>query len=62
MLLLEQISQRVLVVMWLGVGVFTLYAGSLGTLGAMYSVLRSEEKQSGQQDRQPQPEGEQQSA
>ena len=44
MLLLDRIGQRVLVVMWLGVGVFTLYTGSLGTLGAMYSVLRSDDK------------------
>jgi hypothetical protein len=46
----RELSQRVMVVMWLGVGVFTLYTGSLGTLGAMYSVLRSEEKNAGSQE------------
>jgi hypothetical protein len=34
-------SQRVLVIMWIGVGVFTLYTGSMSALGAMYSVLRA---------------------
>lgn len=34
-------SQRVLVIMWIGVGLFTLYTGSMSALGAMYSVLRS---------------------
>jgi hypothetical protein len=58
MLLLDQISRRVLVVMWLGVGVFTLYTGSLGTLGAMYSILRSDEKRASQQDSEPNPGGE----
>ena len=44
MLLVEELSQRVVVVIWLGVGVGTLYTGSLSALGAMYSVLRAEEK------------------
>jgi hypothetical protein len=34
-------SQRVSVLMWIGVGVFTLYTGSMSALGAMYSLLRS---------------------
>jgi hypothetical protein len=34
-------TQKVRVVMWIGVAVFTLYSGSMSTLGAMYSSLRS---------------------
>jgi hypothetical protein len=39
-------SQRVLLIMWIGVGVFTLYAGSMSALGAMYSVLRANRQSS----------------
>ena len=34
-------AQRVLVVMWMGVAIFTLYVGSMSTLGAMYSSLKA---------------------
>jgi hypothetical protein len=34
-------TQKVLVVMWIGVLVFTLYTGSMSTLGAMYASLKS---------------------
>ena len=34
-------SQRILVVMWLGVGIFTLYTTSMSALGAMYSSLKA---------------------
>lgn len=34
-------AQKVLVVMWIGVVVFTLYTGSMSTLGAMYASLKS---------------------
>ena len=40
-------SQRVLVLMWIGVGVFTLYTGSMSALGAMYSVLRANRQPTG---------------
>ena len=35
---------RVAVLAWLGVGVFTLYTGSMGTMGAMYSTLREQQR------------------
>jgi len=34
-------SRRILVVMWLGIGVFPLYATSKSALGAMYSGLKA---------------------
>lgn len=37
-------TQKVLVVMWIGVVVFTLYTGSMSTLGAMYSSLKADGK------------------
>lgn len=39
-------TQKVLVLMAIGVGVFTLYTGSMSTLGAMYSSLKSRNKSS----------------
>ncbi len=38
---LLDIGQRFLVIIWIGVGVLTLYTGSMSALGAMFSVLRS---------------------
>lgn len=35
---------RIIVLAWLGVGVFTLYTGSMGTMGAMYSALREQQR------------------
>lgn len=35
---------RFQVLAWIGVAVFTLYTGSMGTLGAMYAALREQEK------------------
>ncbi len=35
-----------LVLVWLGVGVLTMYSASMGSLGAMYGQLRSAEKDS----------------
>ena len=35
---------RVAVLAWLGVLVFTLYTGSMGTMGAMYSALREQQR------------------
>ena len=36
---------RVAVLAWIGVGVFTLYTGSMGTMGAMYSTLRQQQRE-----------------
>lgn len=41
MLLIDP-SQKITVVMWFGVVIFTLYTGSMATLGAMYSSIRAE--------------------
>jgi hypothetical protein len=41
-----ELTQRVLVVMWIGVVVFTLYTGSMSTLGAMYASLKSQRSSS----------------
>jgi MFS family permease len=38
---LSDLGQRFLVIIWIGVGVLTLYTGSMSALGAMFSVLRS---------------------
>ncbi len=35
---------RVMVLAWLGAGVFTLYTGSMSTMGAMYYSLREQQK------------------
>jgi hypothetical protein len=35
-------SQKVTVLMWFGVVIFTLYTGSMATLGAMYSAIRAQ--------------------
>jgi hypothetical protein len=40
-------TQQVLVVMWIGVVVFTLYTGSMSTLGAMYASFKSQRPSSG---------------
>lgn len=37
-------DSRVRVLAWIGVGVFTLYTGSMATLGAMYAALREQDK------------------
>jgi len=34
-------SQKITVIMWFGVIVFTLYTGSMAALGAMYSAIRA---------------------
>jgi hypothetical protein len=36
------LSGPMLALAWLGAGVFTMYTGSMGALGAMYSLLRAE--------------------
>ena len=41
MLLLDP-SEKITVIMWFGVIVFTLYTGSMATLGAMYSSMRAD--------------------
>ena len=44
---------RVATLAWLGAAVFTLYTGSMGTMGAMFYSLREQqkaEKEAGQQD------------
>ena len=38
---LSDLGQRFLVIIWIVVAVLTLYTGSMGALGAMFSVLRS---------------------
>ncbi|MDA0734550.1 MAG: hypothetical protein O2909_03330 [Chloroflexi bacterium] len=35
-------SQKITVIMWIGVAIFTLYTGSMATLGAMYSSIRAD--------------------
>ncbi len=35
---------RVKVLAWLGAGIFTLYTGSMSTMGAMYSALREQQR------------------
>ena len=42
--LILQIDRRFVVLAWIGVVVFTLYTGSMGTLGAMYSSLREQQR------------------
>ncbi|MYC28555.1 MAG: hypothetical protein F4X65_00480 [Chloroflexi bacterium] len=37
-------DSRVKVLVWLGVIVLTLYTGSMGTMGAMYSSLREQQR------------------
>ena len=37
-------DSRVQVLAWIGVLVFTLYAGSMATMGAMYAALREQDK------------------
>ena len=39
--LFDDFGQRFQVIIWIGVGVATLYTASMSTLGAMFSVLRS---------------------
>jgi len=41
------LSWSMLLLAWLGVGVFTMYTGTMGALGAMYSLLRADQKGSG---------------
>ena len=38
---LEVVSPKVRTLMWIAVVVFTLYTGSMATLGAMYSALKA---------------------
>lgn len=40
-------GQKVAVVMWFGVVIFALYTGSMATLGAMYSSIRSQRSTEG---------------
>ena len=47
---LSDLEQRLLTLIWIGVGVATLYTASMSTLGAMFSVLRSEGQAGGQAD------------
>ena len=35
-------TQKIVVVMWIGIAIFTLYTGSMAALGAMYSTLRAD--------------------
>ena len=42
---------RVAVLAWLGVGIFTLYTASMGTMGAMYSTLRQQQREQQQAER-----------
>ena len=37
-------GQRLTVLIWIGIVVFTLYVGSMSTLGAMYSALREQQR------------------
>lgn len=37
-------DSRVAVLAWLGAGVFTLYTGSMGTMGAMFYTLRDQQR------------------
>ena len=37
-------DSRVRVLAWIGAGVFTLYTGSMATMGAMYAALREQDK------------------
>ena len=37
-------DSRIAVLAWIFVGVFTLYTGSMGTMGAMYSSLREQQR------------------
>jgi hypothetical protein len=39
-------SQKVIVVMWVGIAVFTLYTGSMSTLGAMFASLKASKQPS----------------
>lgn len=41
-MVLVETSQKITFVMWFGVVIFTLYTGSMATLGAMYSSIRAE--------------------
>ena len=45
---LSDLEQRLLTIIWVGVGVLTLYTGSMSALGAMFSVLRSGGQSGGQ--------------
>ena len=38
---ISDLGQRFLVIIWIGVGVLTLYTSSMSALWAMFSVLRS---------------------
>jgi hypothetical protein len=40
-------GQKVTVVMWFGVAIFTLYTGSMAALGAMYSAIRFQRRSDG---------------
>ena len=37
-------DSRVAVLAWLGAGVFTLYTGSMGTMGAMFYALKDQQR------------------
>ncbi|MDE2778518.1 MAG: hypothetical protein OXI91_02410 [Chloroflexota bacterium] len=37
-------DSRVAVLAWLGAGVFTLYTGSMGTMGAMFYALKEQQR------------------
>ena len=38
---LVDLSQKHVTLIWMGVGIFTLYTGSMSALGAMFSALRA---------------------
>ncbi len=40
LMLAVDLSQRMVTLAWIGVVVFTMYTGSMGALGAMYSLLK----------------------
>ena len=44
-------DSRIAALAWIGVGVFTLYTGSMGTMGAMYSTLRQQQREREQAER-----------
>ena len=43
-IILFEPRQKFQVLLWFGVAVFTLYTGSMATLGAMYSSMRADRK------------------
>ncbi len=42
LMLTLDLSQRFVILLWIGVAVYTLYSGSMAALGSMYRQLRAE--------------------